>query len=298
MRKLTFEYVKQYFKEQRCELLETKYEGNKAKIRYICSCGNSSKTTFNTFKQGHRCQRCGGIKRNRNKKFSLEYAKQYFEEKNCKLLEDKYKNVDTLMTYICSCGNASEIRLNDFKRGVRCQKCRDIKSGEDKRFSFEYVYDYFKEQGCELLENKYKNSNTAMKYICNCGKQSKTTFSTFKDGHRCQECGLKKISGKNHCNYNPNLTDDDRIDRRLIKGYLQWVKDVYKKDNYICQKCGNRNSRKNKLNAHHIEGYAENEDLRMDLDNGITFCQKCHQKFHVKYGKKNISRKHLDMFLK
>ena len=48
-----------------------------------------------------------------------------------------------------------------------------------------------------------------------------------------------------------------------------------------------------KLNVHHIEGYAENKHLRIDVSNGITFCQKCHNVFHRIYGKKNNNRSQL-----
>jgi len=53
-----------------------------------------------------------------------------------------------------------------------------------------------------------------------------------------------------------------------------------------------------KLNVHHIEGYAENKHLRIDVSNGITFCQKCHNVFHRIYGKKNNNRSQLEEFLK
>ncbi len=65
-----------------------------------------------------------------------------------------------------------------------------------KKFTFEYVYKYFKEQGCELLEEEYINSGTKMKYRCNCGNVRKITFASFKKGHRCKECGIVK-SAKN-----------------------------------------------------------------------------------------------------
>ena len=48
-KKLTFEYVENFFKEQKCKLLETEYINAHTKMKYKCSCGNDSDTNFNKF---------------------------------------------------------------------------------------------------------------------------------------------------------------------------------------------------------------------------------------------------------
>ena len=55
---------------------------------------------------------------------------------------------------------------------------------------------------------------------------------------------------------------------------------VYKKDNYGCVKCGS----KIKLNAHHIKSWKSFPNLRYEISNGITLCEKCDIKHHQKYG--------------
>ena len=50
------------------------------------------------------------------------------------------------------------------------------------------------------------------------------------------------------------------------------------------------------MNAHHIENYATNEELRLDTKNGITFCKNCHKEFHSKYGYRNNNQQQLDEF--
>ena len=62
------------------------------------------------------------------------------------------------------------------------------------KLTFDYVYNYFKEHGCELLESEYINSKTKMKYICTCGDSSEINFDNFKSGKRCWGCRNTKIS--------------------------------------------------------------------------------------------------------
>lgn len=71
--------------------------------------------------------------------------------------------------------------------------------------------------------------------------------------------------------------------------YKERKNKVFERDNYTCQCCGKRGGN---LNAHHLYNFAEYEDLRYDVENGITFCECCHlvnypNSFHSIYGEKN-----------
>ncbi len=65
-----------------------------------------------------------------------------------------------------------------------------------KKLTYEHIYNYFKEYGCELLESIYVNNRTLMKYKCSCNKIDNIRFDDFKGGKRCKECGYKKLSVK------------------------------------------------------------------------------------------------------
>jgi len=290
MRRHSLKYVKKYFEEHGCELLEKEYKNARYKMKYKCFCGDVSEISFDNFKRGRRCYKCRNKKIANSKRFSFKDVKKHFEEQGCELLEIEYIDCKTKMKYKCKCGNINKISFDCFKRGMRCREC-----GGTKKLTDEYIKQYFKDHGCELLEKNYINCDTKMRYRCECGEINKITFYHFKNGQRCKRCSIKKRTGKNNCNYNPNLTDEDRNDRRITQEYRDWRRSIYEKHNYTCQKCSQRGGR---LNAHHIEGYAKNKELRTDIDNGITFCQKCHKEFHKIYGTKNSNTKQLDKFLK
>lgn len=140
-----------------------------------------------------------------------------------------------------------------------------------------------------------------------CGKEYR---SGKKDSKLCKECHTKKIAaigaeyfknrdfppeanpwygkpryGTENPNYNPNKTDEERENGRIIPGYKEWVQSVYEKDGYTCQCCGD--DRGGNLNAHHLDGYNWCKERRTDISNGITLCEKCHMQFHSIYGLRN-----------
>lgn len=77
----------------------------------------------------------------------------------------------------------------------------------------------------------------------------------------------------------PALKKEKRLSEegRRCAEYKAWRKAVYDRDGYICQMCGSRGV---KLNAHHIFPYAYFPEKRYDINNGITLCVPCHQRWH------------------
>lgn len=77
--------------------------------------------------------------------------------------------------------------------------------------------------------------------------------------------------------------------------YRLWRESVFARDNWTCQKC--ENNKGGNLNSHHIINFANFPSLRFAIDNGITLCDKCHIKFHKKYGIKNNTKEQLLQWL-
>lgn len=81
--------------------------------------------------------------------------------------------------------------------------------------------------------------------------------------------------------WNGGISSDIKKERETKEGRA-WKRGILYRDNYTCQKCGKRGGT---LNAHHIKSFTNYPKLRLDLNNGITYCLKCHKEEHKINGK-------------
>ena len=193
MLKLSYEYIKNRFKDAGCILLSNEYISCLHKLDYICSCGNIAKTIWVNFKKGMKCKKCGHEKTTKQLKHSYEYVKQYFEDQNCELLSTEYKNNNQKLDCVCICGNKTQISFYEFKKGCRCKKCGIKKRSKSQSIDIDKVKETFLKHGCKLLEiNNYKNCSTKLKALCKCGEIFTTTYNNIRNGHFCKKCGINK----------------------------------------------------------------------------------------------------------
>ena len=68
--------------------------------------------------------------------------------------------------------------------------------------------------------------------------------------------------------------------------YKQWRTNVFERDKYTCQNCGNIGN-KTYLTAHHIKSFTHYPELRFELSNGVTLCEICHSKTDNYKGRAN-----------
>ncbi len=104
----------------------------------------------------------------------------------------------------------------------------------------------------------------------------------------------QNIYNDNNFNWNGYITPL-YISIRICKQYEEWRLQIFGRDNFTCQCCGIRGTY---LEAHHIKPLNEiikeynikksedalNCNLLWDLNNGITYCTKCHKKLKNKGG--------------
>ena len=109
-----------------------------------------------------------------------------FKSNNCELLEE-YKNSYTPMKYQCSCGNISKIRYYDFKKGVRCAKCKSNKQKKLFSHSQEEINVIFNENGFNVI-GIYINNRTPLECICSKGHFIKITLNSINNNQGCIKC--------------------------------------------------------------------------------------------------------------
>lgn len=128
-------------------------------------------------------------------------------------------------------------------------------------------------------------------FKCDCGNVTEKRNWNVTSG-KTESCGclrsenMKKIAvnptGEEHWHWKGGISGERHLDmsRRI---YKDWRTAVFERDNFTCQKCGQVGY---EIQAHHIYNYADYPALRFDVNNGVTFCEKCHRDFHGTYGNK------------
>jgi len=264
--------------------------GSDKKAWWICKQGHKWEATINNRHNGKGCPYCYGRKVCKNDSLAIKFPKileEWNYKKNIKL--DPYSTApysSKKIWWICKKKHEWKARVFSRSSGCGCPYCSGRQAADDNCFLKTHPepckeWDYLK-NGILTPKNVNRGSHKKVWWKCNEGHEWETTVHNRGQGNGCPKCAIKRRCGKNNCNYNPNLTDKDREDRRLLPEYQFWVKNVFKKDNYICQKCNNRGG---DLNAHHLMGYDKYVELRFNIDNGITLCKICHDNFHNIYGR-------------
>lgn len=88
---------------------------------------------------------------------------------------------------------------------------------------------------------------------------------------------------------------EDIANRESDSDYRIFRKNVLDRDNHKCQCCG----LEKKLHVHHIFSYRYYPSLKTDVNNGITLCKYCHQKYHTIYGNKhNVNAETFSKFMR
>lgn len=133
---INYEFVKEYFKSQGCELLEDAYVNARTKMRYYCSCGRESQIVWYSFKVGNRCRKCGNEKTSTTQTLSVDKVKTDFTARECELL-DNYTHSRKPMSFRCCCGRIGNISYNNFMKGRLCKECGIAKRAGENHYEWQ-----------------------------------------------------------------------------------------------------------------------------------------------------------------
>ncbi len=192
------------------------------------------------------------------------------------------------------------------KKGERLGKSTEFKKGEHKSKNTEFKKGNKLNKGSVPWNKGLKGAQKAW----NKGIKGEEYKSHYKNGFKGifkngSQIGINTQfkddqCGENSGHWKGGITPLIKLIRGCFKSKA-WIIEVFKRDNYTCQKCGIIGGR---LVAHHIKPFniifKENNIKSLieafycnelwDLDNGESLCVKCHKENHNKYGYKGSWR--------
>lgn len=152
-----------------------------------------------------------------------------------------------------------------------CLKCGIEFSTKDKRQSY-CSRDCFRHDQSRIAKEQWQDPEFRAHIMKGIGRRSES--EEWKSAAHFQR-------GEQHPRYKG--ARDARKDMSRYE-YKKWRTDVFYRDGYTCQDCGQHGG---KLVAHHVNAWADYPDLRFDVANGQTLCESCHD---IRHGLKRRSK--------
>ena len=256
----------------------TKSQG--AKWLCQCDCGNKVVVMAQHLISGH-TKTCG------HDKIKDLTGRRFGKLTVVGLSDERTKRGQAKWIAKCDCGNTVIVNSWDLLGGrTRSCGCLAIHDLTGQRFGRLTVV--------ELAPGR-KSGAAIWTCKCDCGNTIDVMSGSLISGNtRSCGCLVTDWDEKSHPGWRKNITEDEREKTRKYAKYFEWRTAVYERDNYTCQYCGKTSCT---LNAHHIEGYANNPELRTVVDNGCTLCHEHHMDFHHQYGNYNNNREQFNEWM-
>ena len=179
-KKLTIEFISADFLRYKYILLTKIYINNLQKLEYICPEGHRHFITWKNWKTGQRCPTCN----NNNKKHTIEFVRESFEDSEFILITKKYINAKQKLECICPKGHRHFITWGHWQQGTRCPTC----ANDSQKFTIKFIIKDFKKNKYILITKEYINSKQKLYYICPEGHRHSMTWGDWQQGKRCPTC--------------------------------------------------------------------------------------------------------------
>lgn len=304
--KITIEQVRKEFSDRGYVLTSKNYRKSEDNLECLCPNGHKMKISRHSFKKGCGCMFCQG------KKLYPDDVHQVFYDRGFYPLTE-YKDLNSAMTYICPNFHIHKTSFEVFRKSkIGCKICYDAVRYKNRSFNMDYALKIFKENNCILLDKHYMGTKNPMLYICECRRISKISVDDLKYGHRCFDCGRKKVSeskrGEKAWNWKGGVSS---LYLHLRAQLGTWKYDVLKSYNFNCDILGSNDGT---LEIHHLHSFSEIMDEVMEeldlpilnpvslysqkelrkiedtvrnrhtIDIGVPLTEKLHEELHRIYG--------------
>lgn len=285
-----------------CTSKDIGYQSNK-KYWFTCPCGVHESeefyiTVLTRSRFSGKCRKCSSIAQIIIDKFGEDYLWSKWSDKNDISPWDIIGNSSTKVWIQC---NKKDYHVytqaaQSFVRGVGCPYCinRKIHPLDSLGAIHPEIINRWSIKNDKTPYEYAPYSQSKVWFTCPNNKHEdylQTIYNATCYGFTCKKCENER-AGKEHRGVNSpfwkgGISGDKTLRNR--EEYKNWRTLVYKRDNYTCQCCGKSGGQ---LNSHHVYPFADYEDLRFDVDNGITLCEDCHDStkdgsFHNLYGTHN-----------
>lgn len=269
------------------------YQGSNIPIH--CKCKLDGYEWFpkpNKLLQNRGCPKCAGNIKSTHEEFLNKFYKR---NKNAENIEILGKYVNNYTKIKCKCkldGYEWSPIAESLLSGTGCPKCaNNIKNSHEQ-----FINKMKKINNNIKILGQYKEMNTKIKCKCLvCGYEWEATPHNLLSNHGCLKCYRINNKGENNPNWNPNKTQEERINDRKYLEYKEWRTICFERDNYTCQVTGKRGV---ELCVHHLYSYNKYRCLRTVMENGITVSKEIHELFHKKYGRGNNTLEQWEKFIK
>lgn len=291
--------IKAAFEASGCHPFMEEYKGKWYPLRYICSCGREHSVSWGNAikKQKIHCPACTNTHSEYRQSLRASWVTALEEKaRNQGVTNLQYTGYRDPLTYTCRCGQTrtgkSPVIVLSQDRNLECESCMLKRESHRKREIFSSLLEdkikpFFQEHGVTLLTEEYEGEEQVLVFECiECSSLATTRWRYIRTGfpkHKqwCSPCFSKNWNGQRHPNWNPELSEEERYQRRSAELDVIWAKRVKELAGFRCDISG---SLQGPFSSHHLYSYADNRDKRVELSNGVCIRRDLHLEFHKKYG--------------
>lgn len=208
--RLSYDFAKSEIeKEPGYVLLSKEYKNNDEKLEIQCHNKHIFYMGLKTFRAGHRCAECVGLK-----KREYDYVKTYIENKKFILVSTEYINSKTKLDLICPKGHKIRKTFRNIQENHNCETCY-----KELKYSKEDVKNILTLSGYAWISGEYEKTSSELVLECKEKHIFKSSFIRFmeilnrnkkynKNNSACDICNKRCISMRNR-KQSKHLTFDE-----------------------------------------------------------------------------------------